>query len=75
MNELTRKYENENITVEWFAGKCIKCHNCADQLPTVFKPESRPWVDLNGSSPDEIKRVCDECPSEAIVGTLKMENM
>lgn len=61
-----RKYQNEDIIVYWFPNKCIHDTNCFVNLPQVFDPEKRPWVNLKGADPVEIMRNIDNCPSGAL---------
>src|SRR4051812_49429704 len=43
--DLTREYEGDGITVEWYATRCIHSAKCVHALPRVFDPRRRPWVD------------------------------
>lgn len=61
-----RKYQNNDIIVYWFPNKCIHDTNCFVNLPQVFDPEKRPWVNLNGADPVDIMRNIDNCPSGAL---------
>lgn len=61
-----RKYQNENLIVYWFPDKCIHDTNCFVNLPEVFDPEKRPWVNLKGADPIDIMRNIDNCPSGAL---------
>lgn len=61
-----RQYLKEGLVVLWDSELCIHCHKCADALPTVFRPEERPWVKLDGAPADDIVRVVNDCPSGAI---------
>jgi uncharacterized Fe-S cluster protein YjdI len=59
-------YSNSKITVIWDSGKCIKSGNCDGQLPQVFNPHKRPWINLEGAPTETIMRVIDSCPSGAL---------
>ena len=59
-------HSNRKITVIWDSNKCIKAGRCDGQLPQVFNPHKRPWINLNGAATEEIMRVIDSCPSGAL---------
>lgn len=40
--------------------------HCANILPEVFRPEARPWVNVNGATAREIILAIDRCPSGAL---------
>lgn len=67
---MKRVYRNDKITVYWDSDRCIHSTLCFSQLPEVFKPRRRPWVDLGAAEAAEIKSVIDRCPSGAL--TCKM---
>ena len=60
------KYTNEEITVEWKPEYCQHSTRCWKQLPTVFKPQERHWVDVNGASSEAIIEQIKKCPSCAL---------
>jgi putative redox protein len=62
----TIKYANEEITVGWKPGFCQHSTRCWTQLPEVFKPSEKKWVDPNGASPERIEQQVKECPSGAL---------
>lgn len=59
-------HSNSKITVIWDSGKCIKAGKCDRQLPQVFNPYKRPWINLDGAPTEDIMRVIDTCPSGAL---------
>src|SRR5690242_9206592 len=61
-----RIYRNEQIAVSWEPGRCIHAGYCSRGLPHVFKPQERPWVDVNAASPDEIATTVLRCPTGAL---------
>lgn len=66
-NQPTREYSNSEITVQWWANRCVHCQECITGLPQVFNLDARPWVNINGASTQEIKDQVAKCPSGALV--------
>ena len=42
MEDITKKYDNGEITVIWQPGLCIHSGRCAKGLPAVFNPAQKP---------------------------------
>jgi len=63
---MKRQYANDKITVFWDSDKCIHSGVCDHELPEVFDPRKRPWVNLEGADVETIKRTVDRCPSGAL---------
>jgi len=61
-----KEYSNGEIRVFWDPEKCIHAGECIRGLPKVFDRKSTPWINMQGASSDEIKRVIDRCPSGAL---------
>lgn len=66
MDTPTRTYSNKEITIEWRDYLCIHCGNCITGLPSVFKINRRPWIQLDNATPEEIKKQVSNCPSGAL---------
>ena len=64
--ELTREYATGEVTVQWYAGRCIHSANCVRALRRVFDPARRPWVDPAAASAGEIVEAVLRCPSGAL---------
>lgn len=61
-----REYKKGGLTVLWDSDLCTHCEACWRGLPSVFDPQARPWVNLEGAStPDIIDQVV-QCPSGAL---------
>lgn len=59
-------YEGKEITIHDNRGVCSHAGYCTDNLPSVFKMGSEPWIDPEGASPEEIAGVIKVCPSGAL---------
>ena len=54
------------ITVTWSRRRCIHAADCVMNLPTVFEPGRRPWVDATQASADAVARVVQRCPTGSL---------
>jgi putative redox protein len=63
----TIKYANEEITVLWKPEFCQHSTRCWTQLPQVFKPSIRRWIDPDGAPAERIREQVTRCPSGALV--------
>jgi uncharacterized Fe-S cluster protein YjdI len=66
MSKPSRTYTNGEITVEWRPEKCVHCEQCVTNLPEVFKPTQRPWVNMEASTTDKICDTVALCPDGAL---------
>jgi len=64
--DVLKQYEGLGITVHWQPKLCIHVSNCIRALPGVFKPDARPWVNVEGASADEIAAAIENCPTGAL---------
>jgi putative redox protein len=60
------KYSNDTITVEWIPNFCQHSTRCFTQLPDVFNPRIKKWINPNGASTEEIIKQVEKCPSGAL---------
>jgi uncharacterized Fe-S cluster protein YjdI len=72
--EITKKYDNGEITVVWQPHKCIHSAICFRGLPSVFDPTRRPWVTVEGAPSVEIMEQINKCPSGALSYTVNEQN-
>ena len=61
-----KEYSNGEVMVLWDASKCIHSANCVKNLPEVFKPKEKPWVQMENSTSDNIISTVNKCPSGAL---------
>ena len=66
-----RKYTKHDTTVLWQSELCTHCEDCWRGLPSVFNPDARPWVNMDGAAIGEIRSQVELCPSGAL--SLVME--
>ena len=66
MNEIVKNYTNGEVTVVWQPGKCIHSTICFRELPEVFNPNKRPWVNAAGANTETIVAQVRRCPSGAL---------
>jgi putative redox protein len=62
----TIKYGNEEITVLWKPEFCQHSTRCWKQLPQVFKPSVKKWIDPDGAPAVRIQEQVLHCPSGAL---------
>jgi uncharacterized Fe-S cluster protein YjdI len=64
--EISKKYSNHDITVLWQPHKCIHSAICFKGLGNVFNPRTKPWINMEGGTTDEIISQIKMCPSGAL---------
>jgi uncharacterized Fe-S cluster protein YjdI len=76
MKEITKRYNNGEVTVVWQPHLCIHSAICFRGLPEVFDPRKRPWITPEGSTTEKIVSQVSKCPSGALLIEKKqIENM
>jgi CDGSH-type Zn-finger protein len=58
------------LTIHDNRGLCAHAGRCTDNLASVFRLRTEPFVDPDGATPDEIASVIAMCPSGALSYTL-----
>jgi uncharacterized Fe-S cluster protein YjdI len=61
-----KEYSNGEVTVVWEPEKCIHSGICASGLSKVFKPNEKPWIDVDAAKSEELMHQIDKCPSGAL---------
>ena len=59
-------FDTPAVSVTWSRRRCIHAADCVMNLPTVFEPGRRPWVDPSQASPAAVARVVMRCPTGAL---------
>ena len=62
----TIKYGNEEMTVLWKPEFCQHSTRCWKQLPQVFNPSVKKWIDPNAAPAERIHEQVERCPSGAL---------
>ncbi len=66
MTETVREYSNGEVTIIWKPDLCIHATCCFVDLPEVFDPNKRPWVNPRGATTEAIIAQVERCPSAAL---------
>jgi CDGSH-type Zn-finger protein len=59
------------ITIHDNRGLCAHSANCTENLASVFRLGTEPWIDPDGATAEEIAAVVRGCPSGALSYTLE----
>ena len=63
----TIRYGTEEVTVEWKPELCQHSTRCWKQLPQVFKPSQKKWIEPDGAPKERLEEQVKRCPSGALV--------
>jgi uncharacterized Fe-S cluster protein YjdI len=64
--EAVKEYTNGDVTVVWKPRSCIHSEKCWRGLPSVFNPDKKPWIDVEGANSQRIIDQVNQCPSGAL---------
>lgn len=70
-----RSYEGKEITINFNLGICCHVGKCLKNLPTVFSKDTKPWINADGASVEEIIKAIKDCPSGALTYTIDGETV
>jgi len=59
-------YVKGNLTIHDNRGACAHSGHCTDNLASVFRLGTEPWIDPDGATAEEIVAVIGMCPSGAL---------
>lgn len=59
-------FEAPGITVTWSRRRCTHAAECVMNLPEVFEPGRRPWVEPALAAPDSVAHAVMRCPTGAL---------
>ncbi|GEM_PF-30897 len=61
-----KEYHSKDLNVLWYPKLCSHAGKCWQELPGVFKPAAKPWVDLSAATAEEVIQTIDKCPTGAL---------
>lgn len=67
-----KEYTNGEITIVWKPDVCIHSGICVKTLPKVYKPNERPWIQMENATSQEMIDQVAKCPSGAL--SIKKED-
>lgn len=66
-----KSYIGNRLTIHDNRRICSHAKECVHNLPNVFRENSRPWIDPNGASLEEIVQTIRKCPSGALIYSIE----
>lgn len=72
MENIVKEYTNGEVTIVWKPALCIHARYCWQELPEVFDPQKRPWVNVNAADTERLIEQVKRCPTDAL--TYYMNN-
>jgi len=66
MDQKIHEYEGDDIKVTYDINRCIHAAECVKNLPAVFDPNKKPWIQPENASVEEIKEAVHHCPTGAL---------
>jgi len=66
-------YVGKGITIHDNRGICAHSGKCTDNLPSVWRMKTEPWIDPDGATVEEIIKVVKMCPSGALSYSIDNE--
>lgn len=66
LNEGYRKYEGSELDIFYSIEKCEHAAVCVKGNGEVFNPKRKPWILPDNGEAEQVMKVIDACPSEAL---------
>jgi CDGSH-type Zn-finger protein/uncharacterized Fe-S cluster protein YjdI len=74
MKKKIHTYESEEIRVTYDLNRCIHAAECVKNLPKVFNPDARPWIQPENAGADEVADTVEQCPTGALHYEMKQNS-
>ena len=68
-----KTYSNQKISVSFDNDLCIHSEKCIKGLPSVFKLDTHPWINVDGADVQTVVEAVKVCPSGALTYQLSRE--
>ena len=73
--KIAEKYDgNGEVTVVWKAALCQHAGGYVRGLPSVFKPNGHPWIDVKAATTEQIFATVQAYPAGALTFLAKAVN-
>ena len=59
-------YTGTEVSVRYDVKRCIHAAECVHQLPRVFDPNRKPWVEPDHAAAEQLLQVVTRCPTGAL---------
>lgn len=66
MDRKILRYEGKDLTVTYERPRCIHAERCVNDLPEVFDPNRKPWINADATAADKLAAMVHTCPSGAL---------
>jgi len=63
---MNKKYTKDGLTIVWKPEICQHAAMCVKNAPKVFKPQEKPWIQVEEDSAETIRNAVLKCPSGAL---------
>ncbi len=74
-NEITKEYNNGELTIVWKPSLCIHAALCVQALPEVYRPKESPWIAIENATSRAIVEQIKTCPSGALSYRLDSQTL
>lgn len=71
--EIIKEYTHGDLTIIWKPKTCIHAAECVKRLPEVYRPNEKPWIQMENASNDDLIEQIKACPSGALAYKLAIE--